>query len=179
MKIPSINVVARTLKSGKKSYFLDYRVNGVRKLEKAGNTKADAELFKSKIMNEFKESKYKVSISKVNLDTLLKRYLDSKKLYIAKKTHHRYENLTTAVTGFFNQYFKTFAMNADTLPSSYVLKFMEYVSQSNKIQEMSIQLKKDSFDLGSKTQDQIKKFSYLLYLVIALSLVNIFLKFMN
>ena len=55
----------------------------------------------------------------------------------------------------------------------------EYVSQSNKIQEMSIQLKKDSFDLGSKTQDQIKKFSYLLYLVIALSLVNIFLKFMN
>lgn len=142
MKIPSINVVARTLKNGKKSYFLDYRVNGVRKLEKAGNTKADAELFKSKRMNEFKESKYKVSITKVSMDTLLKKYLDSKKLYIAEKTHHRYENLTTAVTGFFNQYFKTIAMNADTLPSSYVLKFMEYALDDLKWNSKTVNMAK-------------------------------------
>lgn len=142
MKIPQINIKVRVLKSGKKSYFLDYRVNKVRRLEKAGDTKSEAEMLKAMRVTEFKNEKYEIKKTDISLTELLEQFLNSKKNYISKRTTARYRVLLEAFTSFIDTYFREITENASSLRSTHILKFLNHCVKDLKWNPKTVNMAK-------------------------------------
>lgn len=93
-KIPTVNLRSRKLKSGKKTWFLDYRINGERKRETLGPiSKNEASELKNKLIQELKTRSGLEYIpeNSISLSAAIEMHISEKEKSVKESTLKRYK----------------------------------------------------------------------------------------
>lgn len=95
MSIPTVNIRKRKLKSGKTSFFIDYRVEGKRYRQSVGYNKHTAERIRAELQHKLALGQFDILTNdkeKFSFNRLTELYFQSKTHLIRPQSLHRYKN---------------------------------------------------------------------------------------
>ncbi len=131
MSIPHVNLRKRLLKSGKTSYYIDYRVNGKRYRTAAGLNRYDAKKIQDHIQHQLAMGAFNIDASTrviVSVPQLVEAFVKSKMNLIKHQSIHRYKNYFSKFETFILESFSEAYNDISLITPSYFKESIDYLS---------------------------------------------------